>query len=261
MGTKSKGKSGSRNGAVAKVKTTPSGITYDEFMKMSVEQREQVIMDILSDENITVPDYLDQTATQKVIYALGMDGKPSAISDSDFDKLDGKPIYRTVNDNKYLNSNDILDQIAFGDYTRFSDSGGSVKGRGIYFADDLGESLSYGYQGESSVIRMKLKPDFNLGNYSEIYSEYKSLLPKLNTLTASVSKTNILPKSIPAKSDWVDDGKSLWALSRGYDGWFDKNLGYYVVVNRSKTYVSTKYKRYTSMNDFNNSWHGLKDSN
>lgn len=241
----------------ARQASTPSGITYDQFMQMSVKQREQTIIDILNNDNIAIPDYLDQTATQKVMYALGMNGKPQVMNDAELDKMKGTDLFRTVNDNKYLSGNEILDQIAQGDYTRLSDSGGSAYGRGIYFANDLKESLWYGNYGQSSVMRMKLASDANIVTYNKVakglYSS--SLYTRMET---GLNWEKLSYKQQPDSSDYV----ALRALSQGIDGWVDKGSGYYVILNRSKTAVSSTYKRFTEDTDtFGVTWNKMTNAN
>ena len=233
--------------ALNKEKSTPSGYTYEEFLSKSIEEREQIIVDII-DSDIDVPDYLDKSDTQKVLYALGMDGKPQMMSDSQLDALPGQDLFRTVNGNKYLSAGEIIDQVKEGDYTRLSDSGGSAYGRGIYFANKLDESLVYGYKEDSAVMRAKLLPDAKVATYQDVYKGYKS---------ANKFKTDPILKLVGS-----DDKESLWALSRGYDAWFDPGSGYHVVLNRAKTAASkvTKYFNgaqdatwdYSSWNDMRN---------
>lgn len=222
----------SKGGANAKNKTTPSGVTYQQFMQMSVEEREQTVVDILNNDDIVVPNYLDDSATQKVMFALGMDGKPQLMSDAQLDKLPGDDLYRTVNGNKYLTAGEIIDQIKTGDYTRLSDSGGSAYGRGIYYANELQESLSYGYKSDAAVMRTKLLSDANIVTYGALHKDMNQTDGKFFD---KISKTRKRARS--------EDEDALFALTRGIDGWFDKGSGYQVVLNRAKiaTSKTTKY--------------------
>ena len=77
-----RGSSGLKSSGVASQKAnTPSGVSYSQFMQMSDDQKYQTIDTILNDSNIQVPSYLDSSRTSKVVYALGMDNKPTVVSD------------------------------------------------------------------------------------------------------------------------------------------------------------------------------------
>ena len=205
--------------------STPAGIDYQQFMAMSEQERFQTIDDIITNPNIQVPAYLDGSDTSKVMYALGMNNKPTVVSDDQFDKLPGKDLYRTVYDspNPPPYSADILDQIRTGDYTQLSGSGGSAHGRALYFArDDFSESAYYGMRGSNAkVMRAKINPN------AKIVSE--------RTLRSQMAAKGFSSKTRSAADDYA-----LYALSQGIDGWHSGN--YTMMVNRGVLTASSKNK-------------------
>ena len=220
-----KGKGGSKKAPV----TTPSGITYDQFMKMPETQRWQVMDTILADPNIQTPDYLDKSPTSKVIYALGMDSKPTVVSEAQLDAMAGKDLYRTVYESGSMpppTSSDILDQIRTGDYTQLSGAGGSAHGRALYFArDDFVGSRYYG-DGERNALMMRAKINPN----AKIASEQNL-------------QRQMVAKGFNPKNSSSSDDIALYALSQGVDGWYSGT--YTMIVNRGVLTTSGKNKRIT----------------
>ena len=208
---------------------TPSGVTYDQFMQMSEEQKFSTIRDIIDDRSIVVPDYLDSSETTKVMYALGMAEKPTVVSDDQLDTMDGLVIYRTVYEGDGMpppSSDAILDQIRHGDYTQMSGSGGSAHGRAIYFATDFEDSRIYG-DGEKNalIMRAKIKPGSKFVHESTLKRE---MLDKhITTGTFSYCSPQ--------------DVRSLYALSQGIAGWFSGT--YTMIVNRGSLIASSQNKK------------------
>lgn len=217
----------------SKIAKTPSGITFAQYMKMSEGQKLQTLRSILSDNSITVPNYLDDSATTKVIYALGMDNKPVVVSDSAFDNIPGVEMFRTVRDTNSPPpyATDILDQVRYGDYTQMSGIGGSVFGRALYFATDFGDSQVYGHGRPSATMaRAKIDP--------------KAKIITDTTLDNRMSK-NSAWMNLPNSS--YDDGKALYALSHGIDGWREPRGGTYrMIVNRGAIIMSDTSKDVSS---------------
>lgn len=200
---------------------TPAGITHDEFMKLQAMQRERVIKDIINDQGIKVPAYLDDSETTKAIYALGMNNKPTVVPDAQLSAMKGKSLYRTVNGNPSISGAQIADQIKTWDYTQLSGKGGSVHGRALYFADNIRASASYyDGNGDGKMIRGKLLPGANIVDESVI-----TALGNNNKLGSNYA-----------------DRMGLTAICYGYDGWKSPNTGYYMMVNRGKLAVSDKTK-------------------
>lgn len=205
---------------------TPAGITYDEYMKLSYDQKIRVTHDILNDPNIKVPAYLDGSDTTKFLYATGMNKKPTVVTDAQLDKRSGTELFRTVYETRgsSIKSDDILNQVKTGDYTHMSGSGGSVHGRAIYFADSYGSSAVYGH-GKQNPKMMRAK----LNSNAKIVDE--------RTLRSLANNSKSFSRN-------PDDNLALYALANGYDGWKASN-GYHMIVNRGALTVSKTNKKVT----------------
>lgn len=232
MGSGSSGIRGGSGGGAAK---TPSGISYDQFMKMSEQQRFNTIGDIVDNPNIKVPDYLDDSPTTKVLYGLGMTNKPTVVDDATLDTLPGRELFRTVYEAGSMpppTADAVLDQIANGDYTHMSGRGGSAHGRAIYFATDFNDSAAYGRGTRNPHVgRAKINPNATIVQESTLSNQMraKGIDPtsfnKTNFGTATVSGT---------------DAKALYALSQGIDGWYSGS--YTMIVNRGNLTMSSSFK-------------------
>ena len=208
---------------------TPSGVTMQQFMQMSDDEKYDLMNDILNNKNIVVPDYLDGSDTTKVIYALGMNNKPDVVADDVLDTMQGRDLFRTIYETGSMpppSTADVAEQIRVGDYTHMSGKGGSYHSRAIYFADNFDDSATYGSSERNPmVIRGKLKPTAN------IRSE-RSLTNQMN------ADTNFTRKM---RNAGYKDQLSLFAISHGVDGWYSDT--YTMMVNRSATVMSSKNKR------------------
>lgn len=225
------GKSGGGGGNASTPKAkTPSGVDYDSFMKMSDAQKFSTIQDIIKNPNIQVPDYLDDSETSKVLYALGMNNKPQVVSDSQLDSMPGREIYRTVYEKGSMpppQSDEILDQIRTGDFTQLSGRGGSAHGRALYFATDFGDSASYGTSERNAmVMRAKINPNAKIVKESTIRQQMQN---DPNYAAGAV------------RFGGNKDSIALYALSHGIDGWYSGT--YTMMVNRGMLTASSQNKR------------------
>ena len=222
---------------------TPSGVTYEQFMAMSEDDKNNIILDIVNNPNIVVPDYLDKSATSKVMYALGMNNKPEVVSDSKLDKIKGESLYRTVSDAETISAVDILEQIRYGDYTRLSGDYTSLYGRAIYFATDFKNSAAYG-ESTARMARAKLNPNAKIVSDSD--------------LQKMVGK-NVFFQNTPGLDD---DATSLTALVNGIDGWrITPHVGikndYVMIINRKALTFSSTSK----IIDSKKSWRKCTNAN
>lgn len=208
---------------------TPSGVTYQQFMQMTDDQKYDTINSILGNQNIQVPNTLDNSDTTKVIYALGMKQRPTVVSDSQLDTLPGREIYRTVYESGSMpppTTDAVLDEIRNRDYTHMSGSGGSAHGRAIYFATSFTDSADYG-RGEQNpmVMRAKINPGAKILRESNLTSQMQ------NDTNFGSRVTNLSSSR---------DSKALWALSHGIDGWYSNT--YTMIVNRGALTASSQNK-------------------
>ena len=68
---------------------TPSGVTYDQFMQMTDDQKYNLMDSIILDPNLKTPDTMDDSDTSKVLYALGVTNKPTVVDDATLDNMSG----------------------------------------------------------------------------------------------------------------------------------------------------------------------------
>lgn len=209
---------------------------YKAFMAMDDDGKADVISNALKQG---VPDHLSQTDFQKFIYNTGLNDKPDVVDDATLDSMNGTELWRTVN-NVYDRKNDIsygADQIAkqvmAGRVTRTSDNGGSVYGRGIYFADNQRESSYYGNTKgnvqKTAQIRCKLNSNAKTINYSKASSGASQEIRKGTKLGKALAKCD-------SKSQ-----ASIWAMANGYNV-LTSGHGYYNILNRNAVTMSKSIK-------------------
>ena len=213
-----------------------SSADYDAFKKMTDDQKADAIMQA---RHTQVPVFLADNDLQKVLYGLKLNDKPTVVDDSVLDTLPGKDLFRNVNatnNQQYrikYSAEDIAQQTIRGSVTRVSDTGGSVHGRGIYFADNYSSSATYGrIRGDikqTAVVRAKLTPT------AKTISTNNAAIGVAN----EISRGTKLGRAL-SKIDYTDR-TAIWSLAKGYDVMVASN-GYHVVINRSALIMSKTYK-------------------
>jgi hypothetical protein len=205
---------------------------YDAFKKMTDDQKADAI---LKAANTQVPVFLAQNDLQKVLYGLKLNDKPTLVDDSVLDTLPGKELFRTVNasvNQQYrmkFSAVDVAKQTIQGTVTRVSDTGGSVHGRGIYFADSYHGSTAYGNTrgnaNKTAVVRVKLSPT------AKTISTHAAAAG----VSAEMASGSKLGKALSRIGS--TDRTAVWSLAKGYDVMVANN-GYHVVINRSSLVAS-----------------------
>ena len=209
---------------------------YDAFMAMSDDDKADFISTNIQQG---VPAHLAQNDFQKFIYNSGLNEKPTIVDDATLDTMNGTEIFRTVNsvydrqnDISY-NADQIAKQVTAGRVTRVSDNGGSVYGRGIYFADSYYGSTRYGNSTgnvkKTAVMRGKLNSNAKVINY---YTASQGASREM----ASGSK---LGKTL-RKCD-SDSRASIYAMAKGYNV-ITSGHGYYNILNRNAITMSSDIK-------------------
>ena len=189
--------------------------------KLGIDKVPCIHLDSLSDE-------------QRKAYTLAHNDKPDVVDDATLSKMSGKTLYRTVNSN-YDSINDInytapdiAKQVIGGKVTRVSDSGGSVNGKGIYFADNKADSHMYGdYYGDvnkTAVMKSKLNGNAKILSISKAY----------NGVSDEIAKKTKLGKVLN-KADY-NSRVSLYAMSKGYN--VIQNGTYLNILNRNAITMS-----------------------
>ena len=205
---------------------------FNAFSQMSDDDKADVITSMRKQG---VPAHLAQNDFQAFIYNIGLNDKPDVVDDATLNKMSGTTIYRTVN-NHYDRRNDIsynADQIAKqiqgGSITRVSETGGSVYGRGLYFADSKSGSAAYGgTRGNvkrTAQVRAKLNSNARIINHSNAAVGAQK----------EIAKGTKLGKAL-AKCDY-DSQASIYALCKGYNV-ITSGRGYYNVLNRQAMTMS-----------------------
>lgn len=212
--------------------TPDGGVDYNDFLKMTDDEKADAINDAM---NQFLPLFLEDSNVQKLAYFTGLNTTPELVDDKTLDKMNGVNLYRTVHDvydqftDTRYTAKDIYNQIATGAFTRYSDSGGSAHGKGIYFANTVGGSASYASSSKGNLMmRAMIKPTAKTISESTLAQKLRNDNSKLGKTCRSLS-----------------DGSHVYALAKGYDI-VTTNIGYYVVLNRgglamSKTTKSVTY--------------------
>lgn len=210
-------------------------VSFNNFMALSDDEKADAIEAIMKQD---VPNFLDKGDFQKLLYYTEFEGKPQILSDSALDKVKGKSLYRTVSDvydrktDVNYTSKQIYNQIAKGDYTMVSSSGGSAYGKGIYFADSYRGSTVYGNGSRSLVMRAKLNSNARTIDYWRAVSGYSAERSSGSKLGRALSKLN------------SHDAISVYAVAKGYNV-IQASNGYHVILDRSAISMSAKTKQAT----------------
>ncbi len=209
---------------------------YNNFMSMNDDQKADAISKLASQD---VPVFLADNDFQKFTYNLGLNDKPQLVDDSVLDTMNGTELFRSVNsvnDNTNRikwNADDIASQIQRGSVTRVSDSGGSVYGRGIYFANDYTESSYYGNSNgnikKTAVVRAKLNSNAKVISYSKARNGAMNEISSGSKLGRALSKCD--------KASQV----SIYAMAKGFNV-IDAGNSYFNILSRNAVTMSKTIK-------------------
>ena len=209
------------------------GVPFKKFESMTDDEKADVIDKAL---RTGVPMFLDDSGMQRFAYFTGMSDKPKVVSDSQLDGMRGHELFRTVSDayNRQKDigytANDIIKQISQGDFTMYSDSGGSAYGKAIYFASSVGSSSGYAGR-NASMMRAKITGGNSI-SATAASNMYRSALARGDKLATACSKADPSSRA------------NLYALSKGYD--VITTSDYHMVLNRRCLTVSSKTKKVTT---------------
>ena len=209
------------------------GVAFSEFQSMTDDEKADVINDAL---RTGVPLFLDDSGMQRFAYFTGMSDKPNVVSDSALDGMKGTELFRTVH-NAYnrqtdigYSAKDICDEVSKGDFTMYSDSGGSAYGKAIYFANNLSGSLAYRTGGKDLTMHAKITGGKGI-DYNTNSNNYTKALRNNDKLAKACSRAG------------YGDAENLYALAKGYTHVTDNSRsGYNMILNRSCLTVSDTYK-------------------
>lgn len=207
------------------------GVPFQQFEQMTDDQKANVINQAL---NQGVPAFLDNSDLQRFAYFTGMSDKPQIVTESQLKNMKGYSLWRSVHDsyNRVLDigykKEDIADQIMRGDYTNYSDSGGSAYGKAIYFDVQKG---SYGSGSGYAIMHAKLSPNAKTISDSRADTIY-------TTAVRNGDKLALACRNADGAS-----ARNLYCLAKGYDviveyGWNNKPE-YHMVLNRRGLVMSS----------------------
>lgn len=209
------------------------GVPFSDFEKMTDDQKADVITKALG---VGLPMFLDDSGLQKFAYFTGMSDKPTVVADSKLDSLSGTTLYRGIRD-AYIDradigysSNDIYKQIATGDFTMYSDSGGSVHGKAIYFGNSFGTAKGYAESAVNAKNPIVMRAKITSGKViseNTLHNQYNAALRRGDKLALACSNAG------------HSSARNLYALAKGYDA---IDGGYTMVLNRRCLTVSDTTK-------------------
>ena len=205
---------------------------YNTFMAMSDDDKADVISNAVSQG---VPVHLSQSDFQKFIYNSGLNDKPDVVDDATLNKMTGTEIFRTVNDAKdrvnklTYTADQIARQIMAGRVTRTSDTGGSVYGRGLYFATTKSSSSAYGNSRgnvkKTAQVRAKLNSNAKIISHNNAVSGVSKEIASGSKLGKALKKCD------------YDSAVSIYAMAKGYNV-ITSGHGYMNVLNRNAITMS-----------------------
>ena len=205
------------------------GVAFSDFEAMTDDEKADVVDKAL---RTGVPIFLDDSGLQRFAYFTGMSDKPTVVSDSQLDQMRGHELFRTVNDaydsrkDIGYTARDIAKQISSGDFTMYSDSGGSAYGKAIYFASSVSSSDGYSGRG-ATMMRAKITGGKAI-SYSSAASMYRTAYSRGDKLARACGRAD------------SSSAMNLYALAKGFD--IITTSDYHMVLNRRCLTVSSKTK-------------------
>ena len=204
------------------------GVAYNDFLDLTDDQKADVVADAL---RTGVPVFLDDSAIQRFAYFTGLSEKPKIVTDDQLDKIQGQDLFRTVHDaydqrkDIGYTAKDITKQVMNGDFTMYSDSGGSAYGKAIYFADDYLSSRSYRASGKKNeMMRAKITSGKTI-DYQTAQQNFRSARSRGDKLALA-----------------CNGDMNLYHLAKGYSAIKDRYSGYNMILNRGCLTMSSTTK-------------------
>lgn len=214
---------------------TPPSITQQQFMKMDNAQTIQYLDNLSKNVKMPPSAELPEFDTQRLTYDMGLNGKPTIVSEAEFNKIKGTTIYRGVHQQDDGNgtvlapARSVANVTMYGDFSRI---GAGVAGDGFYFTDSTSTANNYaGYGkdlGKSAVMRAKL-------DNSKVRSVTLTNLQNMfNGEDAYVQ--NAFMRMSTVDNEWTTGYLGAYALKKGYNVITRPALfgeRHYIVLDRS----------------------------
>lgn len=214
---------------------TPPSITQQQFMQMDNAQTIQYLGNLSKNVKMPPSAELPEFDTQRLTYDMGLNGKPTIVSEAEFNKIKGTTIYRGVKEQDDGNgtvlapARSIANTTMYGDFSRI---GAGVAGDGFYFSDSTSTANSYaGYGkdlGKSAVMRAKIdKTKARTVTLSNLQNMFNSEPSSIRNAFANMSTVN---------DEWSTGYLGAYALKKGYNVITRPALfgeRHYIVLDRS----------------------------
>lgn len=204
------------------------GVPFSQFQSMTDDQKADVITNAMGQ---ALPFFLDDSSLQRLAYFTGLNDKPTLVSEQQLNQMPGQDLWRSVH-NSYdpttdigYTSKDIYNQIATGDFTRYSDSGGSAYGKAIYFDTVKG---SYGQGNGHTVMHAKFLSTAKTIDYSALQSAWAREAASGSKLARAINQADRASRPM------------IYAMAKGYDAVYNGARGYRMILNRKAIALSTK---------------------
>jgi len=223
---------------------------FDAFRKMTDDEKADAITEAMKE---APPSFLPDNPSQRLLWYLGGDDKPTIVSDQQLNAMPGKDIYRQVGGIRdttlgvTLSSQAIANQVMTGDFTRYAENwgtahgGGTAFGRAIYFGASYTE-IQNGYgvaylrgQRDSTMFRCKIDPKSKGMTYSALRSAVAKEMNSGSKLGRALSRISN-----------SDDRETIYALSKSIDWTHDGSYDYHMIYNRGCLVASSRMKHNAS---------------
>lgn len=188
-----------------------------------------------TENNINFSDYDDgyeyhDIPLNKLLLRLGIKGKPTELSDADFDKY----IQQTGQQEFYRgwSSKSSADRMLD---AKNNHVGNGRYGDGYYFTPDYGTAQSYASFGSGVVQRVALSPKARVISLSRLRQQMRGMSSKLQ------SSLNHTGNGGSGRTYSGNRGEAQAALKLGYNV-IDVGSGFYVAVTRDAFVVSRRYR-------------------
>lgn len=212
---------------------TPPSITQKQFMQMDNNQTVQYLGSLSKNVKMPASAELPEFDTQRLTYDMGLNDKPRVVSESEFNKIKGKTIYRGVSELKegstvIAPARSVANTTLYGDFSRI---GAGVAGDGFYFSDDKSTANSYAgwgkNLGESAVMRAKIdNTKAKTVTLSSLRSQFSS---------EPISVQNAFINMSTVNNEWSTGYLGAYALKKGYNVITRPAIGrenHYIILDR-----------------------------
>lgn len=213
---------------------TPPSMTAQQFQALSNKELVDYLKNLNSRVVMPPLDELPECDTQRVVYDLGLNDKPTVVSQAEFKKLKGETWYRGVHDFKdnrgtiLATSDDVVNQTFYGDTTRI---GAGVSGDGFYFTKHKSTADSYARNGQNGrVLQMKLDmrkvKGIDAGKLSSMFSREPIEVQRAFRNMSSIG------------NEWSTGFLSAYAVRKGYNVILRPERGFAIPITRDVMILS-----------------------